>query len=63
MKPALCFVFEGDCEYRFHDEVIIHAGEFAELAGGRYTLSIGDSSQATIVLVWALPSGEKGEPE
>ena len=56
MKPAICYVLRGKCEYIFGSQIVVFsAGTWAELPGGDYTFRVLGDDEMETVLAWRLP--------
>jgi hypothetical protein len=58
-REGACYVLQGKITYRlekFNFEVLLSAGEFANLPSGSYWVSIGKNEAVSLVRVWELPA-------
>ena len=55
MRRGTCHVVAGVCRYIFESEVMLQAGDVAELPEGHYSLEVLGEDEVVIILCWELP--------
>jgi hypothetical protein len=55
MRAGTCHVLSGAGRYVFESEVVVRAGDVAELPEGRYSLEVIGDDELVEVLCWELP--------
>jgi hypothetical protein len=56
-REGACYVLSGKIAYRFDKfELLLSAGEFANLPSGSYLVSVDKNEAVSLVRVWELPA-------